>query len=116
MRSAGLGSHQHSGHTNWQLISRAGTIETVAVGGTLVVNDLMLAKQIAIAGAGIAYLPETILIDAIATDKLKRLLPTWETKTKTLYVTCPNSAYLSSKVRVFLDFVAEKALETSQAR
>lgn len=101
---------QHPGQTNWRLISQAGTVETVAVRGTLAVNDLMLAKQVAIAGAGIAYLPETILSDAIASGKLKRLLPTWGTKTKTLYVTCPNSAYLSSKVRVFLDFVAEKAL------
>jgi DNA-binding transcriptional LysR family regulator len=106
LQSAG----QHTGHKNWQLIDRDRTVETVAVRGTLMVNDLMLAKQAAIASAGIAYLPETILTDAIALGKLKRLLPTWGTKTKTLYVTCSNSAYLFSKVQVFLNFVAEKAL------
>jgi DNA-binding transcriptional LysR family regulator len=112
MRSAmqiSEGSQRHPGHADWQFISLTETVETVVVKGTLLVNDLMLARQAAIAGAGIAYLPETTLTDAIATGKLKRLLPTWGTKAKTLYVTCPNSLYLPSKVRVFLDFVAEKS-------
>lgn len=97
-------------HADWQFINLTKTVETVAVRGTLVVNDVLLARQAAIAGAGIAYLPETILTEAIATGKLKRLLPTWGTKAKTLYVTCSNSLYLSSKVRVFLDFISEKSL------
>lgn len=98
------------GHADWQFVSLTGIVETVAVRGTLVVNDVLLARQAAIAGAGIAYLPETILTEAIATGKLKRLLPTWGTKAKTLYVTCSNPLYLSSKVRVFLDFISEKSL------
>jgi DNA-binding transcriptional LysR family regulator len=103
-------SQLRPGHADWQFISLTKTVETVTVRGTLVVNDVLLARQAAIAGAGIAYLPETILTEAIATGKLKRLLPTWGTKAKTLYVTCSNSLYLSSKVRVFLDFVSEKFL------
>lgn len=98
-------------HADWQFTDSNGAVETVAVKGTLVANDLMLAMQAAIAGAGIVYLPETLLIDAIAVGNLKRLLPTWGTKAKTLFVTCPNPLYLSSKVRVFLEFVAEKSLQ-----
>ncbi len=103
-------SQVRPGHADWQFISPTKTVETISVKGILVVNDVLLARQAAIAGAGIAYLPETILTEAIAIGKLKRLLPTWGTKAKTLYVTCSNPLYLSSKVRAFLDFVAKKSL------
>ncbi len=106
-----LRSRLHAGYADWPFISPSRTVETIKVKGKLVVNDLILARQAAIAGAGIAYLPETILPEAMATGKLKRILSTWGTKEKTLYVTCPNSLYLSSKARVFLDFVAEKSLQ-----
>ncbi|KAM3097181.1 LysR substrate-binding domain-containing protein [Phormidesmis sp. 146-12] len=106
-----LSSRSQLNHANWQFINSSKTIETVKVSGKLVVNDLILARQAAIAGAGIAYLPETILIEALEAGKLTRILPTWGAKEKTLYVTCPNSLYLSSKVRAFLDFVAGKSLE-----
>lgn len=106
-----LRSPSRPAHAEWQFVSSNGTVEAISVKGTLVVNDLLLARQAAIAGAGIAYLPQTILTDAIATGELKRLLPEWRTKVKTLCVTHASQLYLPSKVRVFLDFVAEKFLE-----
>ncbi|MGV0028210.1 LysR substrate-binding domain-containing protein [Phormidesmis priestleyi] len=106
-----LRSRSRSGHADWQFVNSIKTIETVKVTGKWVVNDVILARQAAIAGAGIAYLPETILIDAIESGKLTRILPTWSAKEKTLYVTCPNSLYLSSKVRAFLDFVTAKSFQ-----
>ncbi|MBD3884779.1 LysR family transcriptional regulator [Phormidium tenue FACHB-886] len=105
-----LSSQSHAGHANWQFTNLTKTIETVKVTGRLVVNDLILARQAAIAGAGIAYLPETIVSEAIEAGKLRRVLSIWGAKEKTLYVTRPNSLYLSSKARAFLDFVAGKSL------
>lgn len=106
-----VGSRSQNGRADWQFTHSTKTTETVKVSGKLVVNDLLLAREAAIASAGIAYLPETILSEAIEAGKLIRILPTWKAKEKTLCVTCPNSLYLSSKVRAFLDFVATKFLQ-----
>ena len=49
----------------------------VRVGGQLVVNDIALARQAALGGAGIAYLPEHYVRRDIEAGRLTRVLDDW---------------------------------------
>jgi DNA-binding transcriptional LysR family regulator len=47
------------------------------VEGQLVVNDISLARQAALDGAGIAYLPEDYVAEDVRTGSLERVLSNW---------------------------------------
>lgn len=100
-----------AGQTTWQLMSSTSVVETVNITGSLVTNDLMLARQAAIAGSGIAYLPNSILSEPIALGQLTRVLTDWAFQEGTLYMRCLNQSPLSAKVRAFCDFMVEKYSE-----
>jgi DNA-binding transcriptional LysR family regulator len=100
-----------AGQTTWQLMDSTGIIETVNVTGILVTNDLMLARQAAITGSGITYLPSSILSEPIANRQLQRVLPNWTFREGTLYMRCFHQFPLPAKVRAFCDFITKKYSE-----
>ncbi|MBD2259306.1 LysR family transcriptional regulator [Pseudanabaena sp. FACHB-2040] len=107
-------SQPFASHTTWQLIDPTGRIETVNVMGRLVSNDLILARQAAISGSGIAYLPNSLLGEPIKLGQLDRVLTDWAFREGTLCLRRLNLSPLSAKVRAFCDFVAEKCLKTNE--
>ena len=88
-----------------------GNVETATVSSILVTNDLMLARQAAIAGTGIAYLPSSILREPLTNGQLQRVLPEWTFSEGTLYMQCLRQPPFPAKVRAFCDFIAEKTSE-----
>jgi DNA-binding transcriptional LysR family regulator len=60
----------------WEF-ERAGQAQTVRVGGQLTVNDITLARQAALDGLGIAYLPEDYVEPEIEAGRLIRVLDSW---------------------------------------
>jgi DNA-binding transcriptional LysR family regulator len=60
----------------WEF-ERAGRPLNVRVEGQVIVNDIALARQAALDGAGIAFLPEHYLQTDIAAGRLKRVLEDW---------------------------------------
>jgi len=77
---------------------------------TLVVNDLEIACDAAVAGLGVANLPELITGAHLERGTLRRLFPEDEVLVP-VHVVYPSREFLASKVRVFVDaLVAARTL------
>lgn len=87
--------------------------ETWAIGGAtskiepvLVVNDLEIACDAAIAGVGVARLPSLVCRDAVHDGRLEVLFESTVPEARPVYAVYPSRAYLPAKVRVFVDSLA----------
>lgn len=85
-------------------------VETWNVGGvrtkvepTLVVSDLEVACEAAIAGVGIALLPSIVCKDAVLDGRLEAPLGREPTTSLPVHAVFPSRRYIPPKVRVFLD-------------
>lgn len=85
-------------------------VETWKLGGTelkiepvLIVNDLEIACEAAIAGLGIARLPSLVCRDAVARGRLRVLFGSAPPSASPVYAVFPSRRHLPVKVRVFLD-------------
>jgi DNA-binding transcriptional LysR family regulator len=75
----------------------------VTVEGRLCSNNGDVLCQAAIAGMGIALLPDFIVEDALARGELQRILRGFEPPPFTLYAVYPSREFVPAKVRLFLD-------------
>lgn len=81
---------------------------------SILTSDTLMNYRLALVGMGLAYLPEPILIDDLATGRLVRVLEDYQYEPVTLYAAYINRQYLSAKVRTFIDFLAAKIDEQRQ--
>ncbi|WP_245919156.1 LysR family transcriptional regulator [Melittangium boletus] len=72
----------------------------------LTVNDLEVACEAAIAGVGIARVPELLCREAIQDGRLKLLFGSKPTMLRTIYAVYPSRLNLPAKVRLFVDALA----------
>jgi DNA-binding transcriptional LysR family regulator len=92
----------------WRFLGPDG-LRRVKVSGRVTVNngDVLLAA--ALRGLGIVMLPSFIAGDALRAGHLERVLPEWRVAEEAnVYAVYPASRNLSPKVRVFVDFLAER--------
>ncbi|HZD25336.1 MAG TPA: LysR family transcriptional regulator [Alphaproteobacteria bacterium] len=75
----------------------------VEVGGSVVVSDPLSARELALAGAGLAYLFEPLVREDIAAGRLLRLLPRAAIEEPGLFLYFPRRANLAPKLRAFID-------------
>jgi DNA-binding transcriptional LysR family regulator len=61
-----------------------------------------------IAGTGLGILPEFILRDTLAADRLERLLPDWSLPSGAVYWVTPPGGPRPKRVEVLADFLVEK--------
>lgn len=88
---------------------------TVAVNrGPLTSNSVRMAREAALEGLGISYLPTFLLEDDIATGRLEVLLPDLVTQQLPLYLMFPKGNYSLSKVRAFVDFMTKELADTTE--
>ena len=93
---------------NWSLnlpskiSSAAATINLALSAG----NNPNSALAKAAAGLGIAQIPAFVLKEAMERHTLELVLGDWFPEPAPLYVVYPQNRHLSSKVRVFVDWVA----------
>jgi DNA-binding transcriptional LysR family regulator len=80
----------------------------VAVNGAAVVTDAMAARDLALAGVGIAYVPEPMVREELRAGRLKWLLPDAASKEDGLFVYFPRRASMSPKMRAFIDAIRER--------
>lgn len=69
----------------------------------LVVNDLEVACDAAIAGVGVARLPSLVCRDAVRDGRLQVLFGSESALLRPVYAVYPSRAYLPAKVRLFVD-------------
>ena len=85
---------------HWPLLG-----ENIACQRVLACNNITLAREAALAGAGIAALPVMISEAAVQDGELIELLPEARLPTGELYAVYPSRRFQAMKVKAFLDFL-----------
>ena len=93
--------------TQWQLFAGETTTE-VAISGAYRANSLGLLQRLAVAGMGIALLPEIGVREDVAAARLQRVLPDWQASAVPVYALTA-SRLLPAKSRCFIDFLTAHA-------
>lgn len=91
----------------WHLISGA-TQATVKVDGKLAVNHGEVAVDWALAGHGILLRSEWDIAPYLRSGELVRVLPEWSGAAADIHAVFLQRHHLSAKIRVFLDFLADR--------
>lgn len=83
--------------------------ETIAMNApyAVSVNDSTAYVAAALAGLGVAQMPVFMVRQHIAEGRLVRLLEDWESEPIVIHVVFPPNRHLGSRVRVFVDWIAE---------
>ena len=79
---------------------------TVRVGGDRVLDDASLAREWAVAGAGIIYMTEIEQRRDLQCGNLVQLLAEWETDPYPLHALLPSGRFVPNRVRALVDFIA----------
>lgn len=97
----------------WEFFQKDQNIR-VPVYGKLDVNDPIVRRDATIAGLGISLLPSWLAKPALEQKKLSLVLPAWHSKKDTkIYALYASRRNLSSKTRVFLEFMEKEILFSS---
>jgi DNA-binding transcriptional LysR family regulator len=87
---------------DWELNDR-GRIVAVKTRGTVLVTDATYARDLALAGVGIAYVFEPLVREALHAQRLLRLLPQAAIEEDGLFLYYPRRASLAPKLKAFID-------------
>ncbi|UVK53863.1 LysR family transcriptional regulator [Mesorhizobium sp. AR02] len=82
--------------------------ESVDVAGRFAANEMQAVVAAAIAGFGIAQLPQVMAEALIAEGRLQRVLDGYTTPEGGLHVLYPSSRHLSPLVKAFIDLAVER--------
>jgi len=92
----------------WDLLDSNGVAARVEHSPRLVCHDFPLLLAAALAGLGVALLPENVVRADIDSGRLERVLPAWTLPLGVLHVVFPTRRGLLPSVRAFIDFLAER--------
>lgn len=92
---------------NWSFRAASGTEITVRVRPWVHATNGDLLRELATAGCGIIIQPDFIVARDIAAGRLTRLLHDWSMDDFHLYAVYLSRKFLSPKVRLFIDYLAE---------
>ncbi len=95
----------HSQRVSWQY-SRDGKVLDIPVAGRLRVNNGELARDAAVAGLGVTWLPVFIVAPALLNERLVTVLDAFEPAPSSIYVVYPQHRQASLVIRAFSDFLA----------
>lgn len=95
-----------TGRTQDWLFERDGARHSHTPAGRLRVTSLEAAAAAALAGIGVAQVPEPLIVPALTSGALQPLLVDCLAPAASMMVVYPGNRYLSAKVRVFADFIA----------
>lgn len=100
--------------TRWIFRTKNGEISEIPVCGSTVISNAIALQECALAGMGLALLPNWLVDENLQTGKLVNVFPDYEV-TATDFNTAawfiyPNRSYVPLKVRVFIDFLKKNIL------
>lgn len=91
--------------------NKDGQVTHVTINGKYLITNSRAIKQCAIAGMGLALLPDWLVDADIAAGKLVTLFPDYEVDAadyeSAIWILYPSREYLPLKSRVFIDFLSE---------
>jgi DNA-binding transcriptional LysR family regulator len=98
--------------TIWRL-RRGSELKEVRVESRASVPDPAINRQLAVAGAGVVLLAQSIARPDVEQGRLVRLLPDWEPDPVELHALYSSRLNSSPKVRAFLEFLRERLLDVT---
>jgi DNA-binding transcriptional LysR family regulator len=90
----------------WNLTGPAGPV-SVPLRGRIAGDDFSFLRAMAVAGAGIALLPEINAAEDAAGGRLRRVLPEYSSSGASLFVIYPSKRQIPPRVAAFRDFVGD---------
>jgi DNA-binding transcriptional LysR family regulator len=99
-------AHTDTGFS-WQIQTPSGEVCTINTDPGTVIPEPAVTKIILIGGAGIGWLPDFDVHDALDSGALVRLLPDHKMDALDVHALYPSHRSLSAKVRVFIDALVE---------
>ena len=95
----------------WQLMGPNGAQTQVEHSPRLVCHDFPVLREAALAGLGVARLPEIVVAEDLKRGTLVRVLPEWATPQGILHLVFPTRRGLLPAVRAFIDYLVERLPE-----
>ncbi|WNG25945.1 LysR family transcriptional regulator [Cystobacter fuscus] len=99
-----FGSSREANH--WALRSGSKSVE-VQVPTRLAVNEPDMLRGMALAGAGIALLPNIACAEDVTSGRLQHLLPDWAASETPVHAVYPSSRHHAPKVMAFVELARE---------
>ncbi|MFT6397094.1 MAG: DNA-binding transcriptional LysR family regulator [Bradymonadia bacterium] len=100
-------------HTqSWDFKVKGGQSTSVRVSGRLLANAGEALRDAAISGLGVARLPDFLVCDAIEGGVLEPVLEEWRNETGAIWAIFPHNRHVSTTVRLFVDFLADRLKAT----
>jgi len=87
----------------------------IGVGRKIVANSARLSRELAIAGQGLALIPDALCTDAVRDHRLARILGHWKTPPLQVVALFLSRDRIPKKTRAFLDLLAEKTKALTRA-
>ncbi|HEY2366658.1 MAG TPA: LysR family transcriptional regulator [Polyangiaceae bacterium] len=94
---------------HWRLTGPQGAIVDVEARARLAANALPVVAGAAVAGIGIARVPEYAVTGALASKTLVRVLPEWTTGERPVFVVFASTRHVPARVRALVDFAVKNA-------
>jgi len=92
----------------WQLVGANGENVRAEHTSRVLCHDFIVLRAAALAGLGIAQLPESVVREDLQSGALARVLPDWNTPEGIVHVVFPSRRGLLPAVRAFIDFLRER--------
>lgn len=99
----------------WKLI-KGEKFEKLKIEPKLVSNNYWVIEKAAISGAGIAFMPRFLVQESLKAGLLRPVLHDWHSIEIPIYLVFPNQRFISTKLRAFIDFVAQGVSKSFQKR
>lgn len=93
----------------WNFLSSASG-KVVDIEARVVVNNIGMAREIAIGGLGLGILPNVMCKNDVAASRLVRLLPDWRSPPLQASAFYSGRRRMPRKTRAFIDFLSERLL------
>ena len=92
----------------WELVGPDGQSVRAEHAPRVICHDFALLRSAALAGLGIARLPQACVREELSSGALRRVLPRWNSPQGILHAVFPSRRGLLPAVRAFIDFLAER--------
>ncbi len=101
-----LGLNERPGPDRWTLVDEAGGEETIAHEPRLSSGEFTIIREAAIAGLGVAFLPEYVCREPLEQGRLERVLPQWSAQEGILHLVFTSRRGLLPGVRAVIELLA----------
>jgi DNA-binding transcriptional LysR family regulator len=95
----------------WTFESADGRRSQAKVSGSVITNSAETLRYLSLNGRAISLAPSFLVSEDLAEGRLVRLLPEYRGVEFTINAVYPNRSHLPSKVRLFIDLLAERFVE-----